>query len=92
MSKSEYCKLMHDYWKFTSEYNVKRRELFEVRRKISMATDNLYKWFGLRKKQSSIARLERKRRSLRWRSEHTVDKWRTPHKILVDKPNRKDGE
>ena len=92
MGKSEYFKLMSDYWRLTSVCNVRRRELFEVRRRISMVNDNLYLWFGLRKKQSSVARLERKRRSFAWRREHTPDQWRTPHKIRVSKPPAKECE
>lgn len=83
--KSEYCKMMSEYWRFTSEYNIKRRELFVIRRKVSMAIDNLYVWFGLHKKKSSIARLERRKRSLAFRCEHTPDQWRTPNKIRVCK-------
>lgn len=90
--KSEYCKMMSEYWRFTSEYNVKRRELHELRRKLSSANDRLYDWFGLRKKQSSIARLERRKCSYMWRREHTPDQWTTPHKIRVSKPPAKEGE
>ena len=86
MSKSEYCKLMANYWAYTSAYNSKRRTLFEVRRRISASIDSLYMWFGHYKKKSSVARLERRRRSDAWRKEHTPDRWRTPHKIRVSKP------
>lgn len=91
--KSEYCKMMSEYWRFTSEYNIKRRELFVIRRKVSMAIDNLYMWFGLHKKKSSVARLERRKRSLMFRRDHTPDQWRTPHKIRVSKlPHPARGE
>lgn len=83
--KCEYCALMSSYWSRTADYNVRRRELFEVRRKISIEIDNLYMWFGHHKKKSSVARLERKRRSDVWRQENTPDKWRTPNKIRVGK-------
>lgn len=93
MGKSKYCKLMSDYWGFISVYNIKRRELFEVRRKISITNDNLYMWFGLHKNKSSVARLERINRSLMWRREHTPDQWRTPNKIRVSKlPHPARGE
>ena len=85
MGKSEYCELMSDYWRFVSVYNTRRRELYELRRKISFATDNLYMWYGFHRKKSSVARLERRKRSLAWRREHTPDQWRTPNKIRVSK-------
>lgn len=85
IGKSEYCKLMSDYWRFVSVYNTRRRELYELRRKISFATDNLCMWYGFHRKKSSVARLERRKRSLAWRREHTPDQWRTPHKIRVSK-------
>ena len=85
MGKCECCKMMAEYWRLTSVYNVKRRELHELRRNVSMMNDKLYDWFGLRKKQSSIARLERRKCSAMWRQEHTPDQWRTPHKIRVSK-------
>lgn len=85
MGKSEYCKLMSDYWRFVSVYNTRRRELHELRQRIGFATDNLYMWYGFHRKKSSVARLERKKRSLAWRREHTQDQWTTPHKILVSK-------
>lgn len=85
MDKCRYCALMSNYWSRTSEYNTKRRELFEVRRKISMVIDSLYMGFGLHKKQSSVARLERRSRSDSWRKENPPDKWRTPNKIRVSK-------
>lgn len=83
--KAEYCEMMAKYWRFTLEYNVKRRELYVLRRKASIAIDNLYMWFGHHKKKSSVARLERKKRSSEWRSENTPDKWSTPNKIRVNK-------
>ena len=83
--KSQYCTLMSNYWHHTSEYNVKRCELYRVRRMMSMTIDNLYQWFGHHRKKSSVARLERRRRSCAWRQENTPDKWRTPNKILVNK-------
>lgn len=91
IGKSEHCKMMAEYWRLTSVYNVNRRELREVRRRISVSTDRLYMWFGLRKKQSSIARLERRKCSYMWRREHTPDQWRTPHKIRVS-PHPARGE
>ena len=93
MGKSKYFKLMSDYWGFVSVYNIKRRELFEARRSLSMVIDNQYMWFGLHKKKSSVARLERRKRSLAWRREHTPDQWRTPNKIRVSKlPHPARGE
>ena len=89
--KSEYCKRMSEYWHLASEYNIKRRQLFELRRSVSISTDNLYLWFGLHKKKANIARLERMGRSARWRQEHTPDQWRTPHKIRVS-PHPARGE
>lgn len=88
--KSKYCKMMSEYWALVywalvHVYNVKRRELNDVRRTMSMVIDNLYMWFGRHKKQSAIARLERRRRSDMWRREHTPDQWRTPIKIRVSK-------
>lgn len=85
MGKSKYFSLMAEYWQLTSEYNTKQRELYNVRRRIGMAIDSLYTCFGQHKKQSSVARLERRRRSLRWRQENTPDKWTTPNKIRVSK-------
>lgn len=92
MQKSEYCKLMANYYAYTSAYNVKRRELFEVRRKMSMTIDSLYMWFGSHKKKASTARVERRRRSHAWRVEHTPDQWRTPNKIRVSKLQHPAGE
>ena len=93
IDKSRFCKLMADHFMYVSEYNQKRRKLFEVRRALSMIIDNQYMWFGFKKRRSSVARLERKRMSLRWRSEHTPDQWRTPHKIRVSKlPHPARGE
>lgn len=93
MGKSEHCKMMAEYWRLTSVYNVKRRELHELRCKVSAANDRLYDWFGLRKKQSSISRLERRKCSYMWRREHTPDQWRTPNKIRVSKlPHPARGE
>lgn len=93
MGKSKYCKLMSDYWGFVSVYNIKRRELFEARRNTSIVIDNLYMWFGLHKKKSSVARLERRKRSLAFRRDHTPDQWRTPNKIRVSKlPHPARGE
>jgi hypothetical protein len=58
-----------------------------------MVIDNLYMWFGLHKKKSSVARLERRKRSLIFRRDHTPDQWRTPHKIRVSKlPHPARGE
>jgi len=85
MGKSKHCKLMSDYWGFVSVYNIKRSELREARRSTSMVIDNLYMWFGLHKKKSSVARFERRKRSLEFRREHTPDQWRTPNKIRVSK-------
>ncbi len=83
--KYGYHKMMSDYWQFVSVYNIRRQELFELRRKISFANDNLYMWYGLRRKKSSVARLERRKRSLAWRCDHTPDQWTTPNKIRVSK-------
>jgi len=88
MDRSRFCKLMADHFCHVSEYNQKRRKLFEARRALSMITDNLYMWYGEYARKSSVARLERKRKSDMWRREHTPDQWRTPHKIRVSKlPN-----
>lgn len=92
MGKSKYCSLMAEYWRLVSEYNVKRRELYEVRRRIRIETDRLYMWFGHYKKKSSVARLERKRRSARWRQENTPDKWSTPNKIRVSKLQKEEQQ
>lgn len=93
IDKSRFCKLMADHFMYVSEYNQKRRKLFEVRRALSMIIDNQYMWFGFKKRRSSVARLERKRMSLRWKQEHTPDQWRTPHKIRVSKlPHPARGE
>lgn len=93
MGKSKYCTLMSDYWQQTSAYNAKRREMFELRRKIGIATDRLYMWFGLHKKKSLVAKLERRRRSEEWRKANTPDKWRTPNKIRVSElPHPARGE
>ena len=93
MGKSRFCKLMADHFQYVSEYNQKRRKLHEVRRALSMIIDNQYMWFGFKSRRSSVARLERKRMSLRWRSEHTPDQWRTPNKIRVSKlPHPARGE
>lgn len=93
MGKSEYCKLMSYYWRFVSVYNTRRRELYELRRKISFAMDNLYMWYGFHRKKSSVARLERRKRSLAFRRDNTPDQWRTPHKIRVSKlPHPARGE
>ena len=75
IDKSKYCKLMSDYWVHVSIYNIKRSELRELRSNMSIVTDNLYMWFGLRKKKSSFARLERRRRSLDWRNDHPQEQW-----------------
>ena len=85
MGKSRFCKLMADHFQHVSEYNQKRRKLREVRRALSMIIDNQYMWFGFKSRRSSVARLERKKRSLAWRREHTPDQWRTPNKIRVSK-------
>lgn len=90
--KSQYHALMADHWNMTSVYNAKRRELREVRRKISIATDRLYMWFGLHKKKSWVAKLERRRRSDEWRKANTPDKWRTPNKIRVSKPPKEEQQ
>lgn len=84
MGKSKYHTLLSNYWQQTSAYNAKRRELRDVRRRISVSTDRLYMWFGLHTR-SWVARLERKRRSEEWRKANTPDKWRTPNKIRVSK-------
>ena len=68
--KSKYYKLMSDYWVHVSIYNIKRRELYELRSNMRVVADNLYMWFGLRKKKSSFARIERRNRSLAFRREH----------------------
>lgn len=87
LGKSKYHMLMSDHWNQTSIYNAKRRELREVRRRISVSTDRLYMWFGLHTR-AWIAKLERRRRSEEWRKANTPDKWRTPYKIRVSKqPN-----
>lgn len=91
MQKSKYHKLMVNYWAYTSAYNVKLRELYEVRRKMSMIIDSLYMWFGSHKKKSSTARVERRRRSHAWRVANTPDKWRTPNKIRVSKQPKEDN-
>ena len=85
MDRSLFCTLMADHFKYVSEYNQKRHKLHEVRRALSMIIDNQYMWFGFKSRRSSVARLERKKRSLAWRREHTPDQWRTPHKIRVSK-------
>lgn len=93
MDRSRFCTLMADHFKYVSEYNQKRRKLFEVRRALSMIIDNQYMWFGFKSQRSSVARLERKKRSLAWRREHTPDQWRTPNKIRVSKlPHPARGE
>lgn len=93
MDRSRFCKLMADHFCHVSEYNQKRRKLFEARRALSMITDNLYMWYGEYARKSSVARLERRKCSYMWRREHTPDQWRTPHKIRVSKlPHPARGE
>ena len=75
IDKSKYCKLMSDYWVHVSIYNIKRSELRELRSNMGIVIDNLYMWFGLRKKKSSFSRLERRRRSLAWRNDHKQEQW-----------------
>ena len=88
--KSEYCKLMSEYYGFIHVYKIKQRELFEARRSMRIIADKMYMWFGLRKKQSSIARSERNMRSALWRKEHTPDKCTTSNKIRVNKPQKEE--
>lgn len=92
IGKSEYYKQLSTYWRFVSEYNTRRRTLSTLRRGIRDITNDLYKWFGRCKKKSSIARLERKEKSLRWRQENAPDKWRTPNKIRVSKLQQKEEQ
>lgn len=92
IDKSRFFKLMADHFCHVSEYNQKRRKLFEARRALGMITDNLYMWYGEYARKSSVARLERKRKSDMWRREHTPDQWRTPHKIRVSKQLGKESE
>lgn len=93
MDKARFCKLMADHFQYVSEYNQKRRKLREARRALSMITDNLYMWYGEYARKSSVARLERRRKSEQFRHEHTPDQWRTPHKIRVSKlPHPARGE
>lgn len=93
MDRSRFCKLMADHFCHVSEYNQKRRKLFEARSVLGMITDNLYMWYGEYARKSSVARLERRRKSDMWRREHTPDKWKTPHKIRVSKlPHPARGE
>lgn len=90
MDRSRFCELMSSHFFHVSEYNQKRRKLFDARRALSMITDNLYMWYGEYARKSSVARLERKRKSDMWKREHTPDKWTTPHKIRVSKLPGKD--
>lgn len=92
MDRSRFCKLMADHFCHVSEYNQKRRKLSEARHALSMITDNLYMWYGEYARKSSVARLERKRKSDMWKREHTPDKWTTPHKIRVSKQPAKECE
>lgn len=85
MNKSKYHALLSNYWQQISVYNTKRCELRDVRSRVSTIADRLYIWFGLHKKKSHVARLERRHRSEAWRKENTPDKWRTPNKIRVSK-------
>ena len=90
MDRAKFCELMARHFRYVSDYNQKRRKLWEMRRALSMIIDNQYMWFGKKSRRSSVARLERKRKSEMWRRENTPDKWRTPHKIHVSK--LKEGE
>ena len=93
MDKAKYCELMARHFRHVGDYNQKRRKLWETRRALSMIIDNQYMWFGKKSRRSSVARLERKRKSDMWRRENTPDKWRTPHKIRVSKlPHPARGE
>ena len=75
IDKSKYCMRMSDYFGFVSVYNIKRRELREARSSMGVVVNNLYMWFGLRKKKSSFSRLERMKCSLAWRNDHPKEQW-----------------
>lgn len=89
-AKREWHEKMIAYYDMCIEARNNKRRLREARRALSIKTDYAYQWFGDLKRKSSIAKLERRRKSLRWRQENTPDKWRTPNKIRCNKPPKEE--
>ena len=84
-AKREWHEKMIAYYDMCIEARNQRGKLREARRGLSIKTDYAYQWFGDLKRKSSIAKLERRKKSLMWRRDNTPDKWRTPNKIRVNK-------
>jgi hypothetical protein len=81
---------MIEYYKGKTDYSSSRVNLYAERRRLNELLDKAYLWFGCKNK-SRLSKKERREKSLRWRSEHTPDEWRTPNKIRVSKQPKEDN-
>lgn len=91
-NRIKYHEKMAEYHKGKVDYRVLELKLKDARKNINILYNKAYEWFGTHKHKSNLAKIERRKKSLRWRRDNTPDKWRTPNKIRVSKQPKEVGD